>query len=78
MSLGNANRYAYAGDEPINGFYPTGFSYNECVLKTFRASAVTGAITGGIAGVETGVIPGAAVGFFIGGVTGLIGGSLAC
>ena len=74
----NANRYAYAGDDPINGSDPSGVSYSECVLKTFRASAVTGAITGGIADVETAVIPGAAGGFVIGGILGLIGGTLSC
>ncbi|WP_228518143.1 beta strand repeat-containing protein [Curtobacterium sp. VKM Ac-1376] len=75
----NANRYAYAAADPINGFDPTGQqTYAHCVAKATGAAAAVGALGGAIATAEIGAVEGAAGGFILGGVGGLIGGSINC
>lgn len=66
LDPGNANRYAYAGDDPINNSDPTGrdfFTAAEQYITTAGTYAAGGGVVGGT------------IGCVAGGVTGAVGGS---
>lgn len=69
----DANRYAYAGNDPINLIDATG---QRACLKSTLAGAAGGAVTGGLTGAFTG--PGALVGVGAGAAIGGIGGAATC
>lgn len=69
----NANRYAYAGGDPINNFDPTGLFWEEL------AGAAVGGLVGALFAVPAGLLVpgvGATVGAIIGGCLGGAVGSL--
>jgi len=66
LDPGNANRYAYAGNDPVNFTDPTGQKLDKCTKAAIEAGAA-GAVGGAVVTSETG--PGALAGAGIGALT---------
>ena len=80
LDPGNANRYAFAADDPINHSDPTGLLWswlnralNDAVDQSWQ-QAVVGAYTGCVTDIVTGCIPGAIAGAFSGAISGYVSG----